>query len=174
MNTGNNLISLKIKVKAIFILEQATKIHERPDHDQKHCYHHAPTVKPEAITAVSELLMMGVSTPEACWAVHKRQVINLRNCCIWLVDLFEPDYSNLILYQNGYNFTSGSILNMNLASVRIYQQGEGLRRRPPVVQTQWNSWRRVLHNKGNRRQSSTHTSTLRSTKVLHTTSKLEA
>jgi len=26
---------------------------------------------------------------ETCWAVHKRQVINWRNCCIWLVDLFE-------------------------------------------------------------------------------------
>ena len=24
----------------------------RPDHDQLHCYHHAPTVKPEAATAV--------------------------------------------------------------------------------------------------------------------------
>jgi hypothetical protein len=31
--------------------------------------------------------MMGVRTPETCWAVHKRQVINLRNCCIQLVDL---------------------------------------------------------------------------------------
>jgi hypothetical protein len=33
---------------------------------------------------------MGVRTPETCWAVHtsKRQVINLRNCCICLVDLF--------------------------------------------------------------------------------------
>ena len=38
----------------------------RPDHDQQHCYHHAPTVKPEAATAVIELLMMGVSTPETC------------------------------------------------------------------------------------------------------------
>jgi hypothetical protein len=27
--------------------------------------------------------------PKDCWAVHKRQVINLRNCCIYLVDLFE-------------------------------------------------------------------------------------
>jgi len=36
----------------------------RPDHDQQHCYHHAPTVKPEAATAVVELLMMGVRTPE--------------------------------------------------------------------------------------------------------------
>jgi len=62
----------------------------RPDHDQQHCYHHAPTLKPEtAAAAVVELLMMGVRTPETCWAVHKRQVINLRNCCIWLVDLFE-------------------------------------------------------------------------------------
>jgi len=24
----------------------------RPDHDQQHCYHHAPKVKPEAATAV--------------------------------------------------------------------------------------------------------------------------
>jgi hypothetical protein len=37
----------------------------RPDHDQQHYYHHAPTVKPEAPTAV-ELLMMGVRTPETC------------------------------------------------------------------------------------------------------------
>jgi len=27
------------------------------------CYHHAPTVKPEAVTADVELLMMGVRTP---------------------------------------------------------------------------------------------------------------
>jgi hypothetical protein len=31
----------------------------RPDHDQQHCYHHAPKVKPEAATAVIEQLMMG-------------------------------------------------------------------------------------------------------------------
>jgi hypothetical protein len=36
----------------------------RPNHDQQHCYHHALTVKPEAVTAVVELLMMGVRTPE--------------------------------------------------------------------------------------------------------------
>jgi hypothetical protein len=62
-----------------------------PDHDQQHCYHHATTVKPEAATAVVGLLMIGVRTPETCSAVRmsKRQVINLRNCCIWLVDLFE-------------------------------------------------------------------------------------
>ena len=27
----------------------------RPEHDQHHCYHHAPKVKPEAATAVVEL-----------------------------------------------------------------------------------------------------------------------
>jgi len=39
---------------------------DRPDHDQQHCYHHTPTVKPEAATAVVELLMMGVRTPKTC------------------------------------------------------------------------------------------------------------
>jgi hypothetical protein len=38
--------------------------YNRPDHEQQHRYHHAPTVKPEAVTAVVELLMMGVTTPE--------------------------------------------------------------------------------------------------------------
>jgi len=38
----------------------------RPHHEQQHCYHHAPTVKPEAATAGVELLMMGVRTPETC------------------------------------------------------------------------------------------------------------
>jgi hypothetical protein len=38
----------------------------RPDHDQHHCYLHVPTVKPEAATAVVELLIMGVRTPETC------------------------------------------------------------------------------------------------------------
>jgi len=37
-----------------------------PDHDQQHCNLHAPTVKPEAATAVVELLMMGEKTPETC------------------------------------------------------------------------------------------------------------
>jgi hypothetical protein len=32
----------------------------------EHCYHHAPKVKPEAATAVVELLMMGVRMPETC------------------------------------------------------------------------------------------------------------
>ena len=35
------------------------------------------------------LLMMGGEAPETCWATHKRQAINLWNCCILSVDLFE-------------------------------------------------------------------------------------
>jgi len=34
--------------------------------EQQHCYNHAPKVKPEAATAVVELLMMGVRMPETC------------------------------------------------------------------------------------------------------------
>jgi hypothetical protein len=41
--------------------------------------------KPEAATAVIELLMMGGKTPEIYWAVYKRQDNKLINCCIWLV-----------------------------------------------------------------------------------------
>jgi hypothetical protein len=52
-------------------------------------------VKPEAATAVVELLTMGVWTLETCSAVHKRQVINLRDCCIQLVDLFEMKFEVL-------------------------------------------------------------------------------
>jgi hypothetical protein len=37
-----------------------------PDHNQQHCYYHAPTVKPEAAAAVVELLVMGMRTPKTC------------------------------------------------------------------------------------------------------------
>jgi hypothetical protein len=45
--------------------------------------------KPETATAVIELPMMGMRMPETCWAVFQKQVINLKNCCIWLVDSYE-------------------------------------------------------------------------------------
>ena len=47
----------------------------RPDHDQQHCYHHIPKVKPEAATAGVDLLMMGVRTVSTVGrdrAVYKR------------------------------------------------------------------------------------------------------
>jgi hypothetical protein len=51
----------------------------------QHDCHYDKKVKPEAATAVTQLLMMGGTTPETCWAVNKRQDNKLENCCIWLV-----------------------------------------------------------------------------------------
>jgi hypothetical protein len=51
----------------------------------QHCYHHDMKVKPEAATAVIELLMLRGRTPETCWAVNKRQANELKHFCIWLV-----------------------------------------------------------------------------------------
>ena len=63
-------------------------MHEQSDieasscnHEQQHDCHHDRKVKPEAATAVIELLMMGGKTPETCWAVNKRQDNKLKNCC---------------------------------------------------------------------------------------------
>jgi len=38
----------------------------RPEHEQQHGYHHDTKVKPEAATAVVELLLMDMMTPETC------------------------------------------------------------------------------------------------------------
>jgi hypothetical protein len=51
----------------------------------QHDCRHDTKLKPEAATAVIELLMMGGKTPETCWRVNKRQDNELKNCCIWLV-----------------------------------------------------------------------------------------
>ena len=51
----------------------------------QHDCHHNTKVKPEAATAVIELLMMGGKTPQTCWAVNKRQDNKLKNCCNRLV-----------------------------------------------------------------------------------------
>jgi hypothetical protein len=55
----------------------------------QHDFHHDTKVKPEAATAVIELLMMGGKTPETCWAVNKRQDNELKNCLHRVDDLFE-------------------------------------------------------------------------------------
>jgi hypothetical protein len=51
----------------------------------QHGYYHNKKVKPEAATAVIELLIMGMRTPETCWDVNKRQDNKLKNCCIRFV-----------------------------------------------------------------------------------------
>jgi hypothetical protein len=39
--------------------------------------------------AAGALLVVVCQTPETYWATHKRQVINVWNCCIFLVKLFK-------------------------------------------------------------------------------------
>ena len=56
----------------------------------QHGYHHDTKVKPEAATAVIELLMMGGKTLETRWAVNKRQDSKLKKIVsgwwfIWIV-----------------------------------------------------------------------------------------
>jgi hypothetical protein len=48
-------------------------------------YYHDTEVKPEATTAVIELLMIGGRTLKTCWAINKYQDNKLENCCILLV-----------------------------------------------------------------------------------------
>jgi hypothetical protein len=74
-----------VEVAALFVV--VGLVDNRLDHDQQHCYVHAPTAKPEVATAIVELLMMGVRTPETYCAVPKSQVINLRSCCTFLTYL---------------------------------------------------------------------------------------
>jgi hypothetical protein len=59
----NNFTSLLLDVMLVVIGPTGPA---RPGHDQQYCYHHTPTVKPEAATAVVKLLMMGVRTTETC------------------------------------------------------------------------------------------------------------
>jgi hypothetical protein len=47
---------------------------------------------------------MGEEAPETCWATHKRQVINLWNCCILLVDLFESNQRVVSSTEYSYEF----------------------------------------------------------------------
>jgi hypothetical protein len=68
--------------RAVFVVGPAGQA-ARPR--KKHDYHHDTNVKPEAATAVIELLMMGGKTPETCWTVNIRQDNKLENCWMWLV-----------------------------------------------------------------------------------------
>jgi len=53
-------------VVAVLLVVVGPVVYNRPDHDQQHFYHHTPMVKPEAATAVVEILMMGVRMPKTC------------------------------------------------------------------------------------------------------------
>jgi hypothetical protein len=80
LRTG--VLKFKCKICAVFVVGPAS----RPAQPRtQHKYHHKTKVKPEAATAVIELLMMGGKTPETCWAVNRCQDNKLKNCCIRLV-----------------------------------------------------------------------------------------
>ena len=74
---------------------------------------------------------MGIKMPETCWAVFKRQAINLRDWCIWLVDLFEymmmhglTNPKCRVLFQNKINFrycASGWFYYRNILRCTVLQ-----------------------------------------------------
>jgi hypothetical protein len=57
---------LYLRIVVIAVLLVVVGPTGRPDHDQEHCYHHDTKVKPEVATAVVELPIMDVRTPETC------------------------------------------------------------------------------------------------------------
>ena len=67
--SGSLWLYLRIGVTVVLCLWSGRPVRPRTQHGS----HHDTTVKPEAATAVIELLMMGGKTPETCWAVNKRQ-----------------------------------------------------------------------------------------------------
>jgi len=63
-NCSSSLWFYRRILVAAVLLVVVGQVVNRPDHDQQHCYHHAPTVKPEFATAVVDVLMVGVRTLE--------------------------------------------------------------------------------------------------------------
>jgi hypothetical protein len=105
----------------------------RRDHDQMYCYYHAPPVKPEAATAVLELLMMGAKMPEACWAVHKRQdnklekLLHLVGWFIWNAWCMDLQTSCILLaviwnYFTMHGHTNVKFCNTNWNIKLLYQE----------------------------------------------------
>jgi hypothetical protein len=79
--SGRLWFYLRIVMTVVLCSWSDRPVQPRTQHD----YHHYKKVKPEAATAVIELLMMGGKTPKTCWAVNKRQDNQLKICCIRLV-----------------------------------------------------------------------------------------
>jgi len=80
----------------------------------QHGYHHDTKVKPEAATAVIELLTTGGRTPETWWAVNKRQDNKLKNCCIWLVI-----YLNYMMKNDTQSWDVGCDIRRNATRLRF-------------------------------------------------------
>ena len=88
LNDCSGSLWFYLRIVVILVLCSWSGRRARPQ-IQHDCYHDTKVtltkVKPEAATAVIELLMMGGKTPETCSAVHKRRDKKLKNCCIRLV-----------------------------------------------------------------------------------------
>ena len=80
---------LRIVVKVVLCSWSGRPAQPRTQHDTK--------LKPEAATAVIELLMMGGKTPETCWAVNKRQDNKLKKLLHLVGNLFELPIVGCIL-----------------------------------------------------------------------------
>jgi hypothetical protein len=88
LNDCSGILWFYLRILVIVVLCSWSDRPAGPTTNNRDCYLHAPTVKPEATTAAVELLMMGVRTPGTCWTVHRRQVINLRIVASgWLIYL---------------------------------------------------------------------------------------
>jgi len=88
-NCTRSLSVLPLESGGWKVVGRGLAVYNLPDHDQQRSNSHSPKVKPLGSYCSCTLLMMGGEAPETCWVTHKRQVINLWNCCILLVDLFE-------------------------------------------------------------------------------------
>jgi hypothetical protein len=89
----------------------------RPDYDQQHCYHHAPMINQRLLLQSLWLLMMGMRMPETR-AESKRQAINLRSCCILLVDSIERTWPCLKYSMN----ICLEDLSINMRNLHQYNQ----------------------------------------------------
>jgi len=83
LQNGVYFIMLPFLVHVLVVLCSWSGRSARPR--TQHDCHHDTKVKPEAASAVIELLIMGGNTPETCRALNKRQDNKLKNCCIRLV-----------------------------------------------------------------------------------------
>ena len=83
--SGTLWFYLRIMLIAVLCSWSGWPAQSRTQHD---C-HHDTKVKPEAATAVIELLIMDGKTSETCWAVNKRQDNKLEKLLHQVGDLFE-------------------------------------------------------------------------------------
>jgi len=73
--------------------------------------------KPEATAAVDRLLMMGIRMPETCWAVSKRQTINLQ-----LIAAFSYlNLNDMIYLLTAFGLTPGSSSTVHFYTQTVYR-----------------------------------------------------